>query len=171
MVVPFGTLSPAVTAQDVADALVQAVAAVAPDAQWPPDGQPRVVASPTAEEGAGGRFGGAGNLTRQGISRRVAVTIGTNGDALVCSTGIQTTCVPGMSPKGGSMVTRRLWDFRYPDWTTTWRVSLALADGLVLEVYSYASKQVADGPLGPVLSETETVAVLDDIASRLTRGR
>ena len=169
LVVPFGTLSPDLTPQDLADALMQAVTSVAPDAQWAPDGQPQVVASPTAEEGAGALFGGAGSLAREGISRRVAVSIGTNADAFVCETeDSEKTCVLGKSPGGATMVTRRYWDSGYPDWTTTCRVDLALADGLVLEVYAYASKQLRYGSLGPVLSQAELVTVVDDVASRLT---
>jgi hypothetical protein len=201
MVVPFGTLRPDVTPQDVADALVQAVATVAPDAQWA--SQPQVVASPTEGPAAGALVGGSGNLARAGRTAPVTVAIGTDAAAFVCvpNAGHGETCEVGISPAGGTLVTRRSWspaesctvtsgpsvDQRGsvpvvvpngtitacgeapgtpPDWTVSWGLDLALADGLVLEVYSYASKY-ADGSLGPVLSETETVTVVDDIASRI----
>jgi hypothetical protein len=169
VVVPFGTLSPDVTPQEVADALLQAVAAVAPDAQWALDGQPQVVASPNAEEGVGAMFGGAGSLTREAITRRIAITIGPSGNAFVCATDqYQETCALGLSAGGATMVVRRLWDAGHPQWTAVWRVDLALADGLVLTIYAYASKMVEHGSLGPVLSQAELVGVAEDVAERLT---
>lgn len=48
-----------------------------------------------------------------------------------------------------------------------WR-SAYLADGLVLEVCAYASKQLKYGSLGPVLSQAELVTAVEDVASRLT---
>jgi hypothetical protein len=203
LVVPFGTLRPDVTPQDVADALAQAVAAVAPDGQW--DSQPEVVASPTEGPAAGALIGGSGTLARAGRSAPVTVAIGTIADAFVCvpNPGHGETCEVGTSPAGGTLVTRRSWepaesctvtagpsvDLRGsvpvvvpngtvtlcvpasgnpPDWTFSWGLDLALAGGLVLEVYSYASKYVDFATLGPVLNETETVTVLDDIARRIT---
>jgi hypothetical protein len=128
-----------------------------------------VVASPTAEEDAGAMFGGGGSLSREGVSRRVAATIGTNGTAFVCEPEDPVgACVLGTSPSGATMVTRRRWDAAYAEWTTTWRVSLALADGLVLEVYAYASKELEYGSLGPVLDQEELVTLVEDVASRLT---
>jgi hypothetical protein len=169
VVVPFGALSPDVTPQALADALMQAVATVAPDAKWAPDGQPQVAASPTPEEGTGPMLGGAGSLTRAGVSRRVTASIGPAGDAFVCNAeNLQETCVLGRSPGGATMVTRRYWDGGYPQWTTTWKVDIALADGLVLEVCAYASKQLKYGSLGPVLSQAELVTAVEDVASRLT---
>jgi hypothetical protein len=168
VIVPFGTLSPDVTPPDLADALMQAVAAIAPDAQWATNGQPQVIAWPTAEESAGAMFGGAGSLTREGVSRRVAISIGTAADAFVCVTDYQQDCALGTSPAGATMVIRRYWDYGYPQWTTTLRVDLALADGLVITVYAYASKQLEHGPLGPALTQAELVTVVEDLASRLT---
>jgi hypothetical protein len=168
-IVAFGTRSPGVTPRDVSDALTQAVTTIAPDAQWAPDGQPRVVASPTAEEGAGAMFGGAGSLTRDGISRRVAVSIGPAGDTFACEKkSPEETCGSGLTPEGATMVIRQYWDPSHPEWITVWRVDLALADGLVLQGYAYASKRVEYGSLGPVLRVTELVRVVDDVASRLT---
>jgi hypothetical protein len=169
MVIPFGTLSPDVTPHLLADALTQAVAAVAPDAQWAPNGQPQVVASPTAEESAGAMVGGAGSLTREGVTRRVAVSIVATGDAFLCKTqSAEEACGIGLSPAGATMYIWRYWESTYPQWTTTWRVDLTLADGLVLEIYSYASKQLAHAELGPVLSLSDLIAVVEDVARRLT---
>ena len=168
-VIPFGTLSPDVTPHDLADALMQAVAAVAPDAQWDPNGQLHVVASPTAEESAGAMFGGAGNLTREGVTRRVAVSILSTGDAFLCKMqSPQVGCGVGLSPAGATMYIWRYWDSSYPQWETTWRVDLTLANGLVLEIYSYASKQLAHAELGPVLGLSDLIKVVEDVARRLT---
>jgi len=168
-VIPFGTLSPDVTPYDLADALVQAVAAVAPDAQWAPNGQPQVVASPTAEESAGAMLGGAGSLTREGVTRRVAVSIVRTGDAFLCKTqSPEEACGVGLSPAGATMYIWRYWESSYPQWETTWRVDLTLANGLVLEIYSYASKQLAHAALGPVLSLSDLIKVVEDVARRLT---
>lgn len=169
MVIPFGTLSPAVTPHDLADALMQAVAAVAPDAQWAPNGQPHVVASPTAEESAGAMFGGAGSLTREGVTRRVAVSVVPTGDAFLCKTqSPEEACGVGLSPAGATMYIWRYWESTYPQWTAIWRVDLTLADGLVLEIYSYASKQLAHAALGPVLSLSDLITVVEDVARRIT---
>jgi len=168
-IVPFGTLSPHVTPHDLADALMQAVAAVAPDAQWAPNGQLQVVASPTAEESAGAMFGGAGSLTREGVTRRVAVSIVPTGDAFPCKAqSPDEACGVGLSTAGATMYIWRYWESTYPQWTTAWRVDLTLADGLVLEIYSYASKQLAHAALGPVLSLSDLVTVVEDVARRLT---
>jgi len=168
-VIPFGTLSPDVTPYDLADALMQAVAAVAPDAQWAPNGQPQVVASPTAEESAGAMLGGAGSLTREGVTRRVAVSIVRTGDAFLCKTqSPEEACGVGLSPAGATMYIWRYWESAYPQWETTWRVDLTLANGLVLEIYSYASKQLAHAALGPVLSLSDLIKVVEDVARRLT---
>jgi hypothetical protein len=169
MVIPFGTLAPRVTPHDLADALMQAVVVVAPDAQWAPNAQPQVVASPTAEESAGAMFGGAGSLTREGVTRRVAVSIVPTGDAFLCTTqSPEEACGVGLSPAGATMYIWRYWESTYPQWTTTWRVDLTLANGLVLEIYSYASKQLAHAALGPVLSLSELITVVENVARRLT---
>lgn len=170
-IVPFGALSPDVTPRDVADALMQAVATATPDAQWAPDGRPQVVASPTAEEGAGAMFGGAGSLTRQGVSRRVAVAIGPADDAFVCqkkNVVFEETCTVGLTPDGATMVIRQYWDTSHPDWIAMLRVDLALADGLVVRAYAYASKQLTDESLGPVLTVPQLARVVVAVASRLT---
>jgi hypothetical protein len=171
MLIPFGTLSPDVTPHDLADALMQAVATVAPDAQWAPNGQLQVVASPTAEESAGAMFGGAGSLTREGVTRRVAVSIVRTGDAFLCETqspSPEEACGVGLSPAGATMYIWRYWESSYPQWETTWRVDLTLANGLVLEIYSYASKQLAHAELGPVLGLSDLIKVVEDVARRLT---
>ena len=74
----------------------------------------------------------------------------------------------GLSPVGATMYIWRYWESTYPQWTTTWRLDLTLADGLVLEIYSYASKQLAHAELGPVLSLSDLIKVVEDVAKRLT---
>jgi hypothetical protein len=114
-------------------------------------------------------FGGAGSLTREGVTRRVAVSIVPTGGAFLCRTqSPEEACGVGLSPAGATMYIWRYWDSRYPEWTTTWRVDLTLADGLVLEIYSYASKQLAHAALDPVLSLSDLITVVEDVASRLT---
>jgi hypothetical protein len=169
VLIPFGTLSPDVTPQGLIDALKQAVATDAPDARWAPDGQPRVVASATIGDGAAAMYGGAGNLTRAGVSGRVGASIGPAGAAFLCQTQASGEgCGVGLSPAGATMYMRPYWDSRYPQWTTMWRLDLALADGLVLEVYADASTPRNHPSLGPVLTQSEIVRVVEDVARRIT---
>ena len=157
------------TPRDVADALMEAVATVAPDAQWAPDGQLQVVASPTAEEGAGALFGGAGTLIREGVRRRVAVSIGPAGDAFDCKkTKPRGDLRNGADPGRRDHAHPAVLGPQLPAVDSRIEGRPALADGLVLQGYAYASKQLTYASLGPVLRDPELARVIDEVASHLT---
>jgi hypothetical protein len=174
------TIAPGATSpsaeQQLGDALAQAVATLVPDARWLPGGRPPVVTVPTDAPDIqnGVLYGADGDLARAGYSGIVLVGVATSGQELTCNQGVAYTCVVGLSSDGATMVTRSYKPSALPNGmtgpipVTSREVDIALPSGRTLYVDAFRPKDPTVAAPDTVLTESELVAVADDIARRIT---
>jgi hypothetical protein len=178
------TIAPRATAksaeQQLGDALAQAVATLVPDARWLPGGQPPVVTAPTSaiDIQGGVLYEGDGDLARAWYGRggygHVAVAVTTSDRELTCDYGGAYTCVVGLSSDGATMVTRSYKPSALPNGmsgpipVTTREVDIVLPGGRTLYVAAFAPKDPTVAAPDTALTESELVAVANDIARRIT---
>jgi len=186
------------TAEGLRTALAEAVAAVVPDARWLPDGEPSVleppppaqthgsaivacdalgctVGSPSAPPTTDVAFSGSADLERAGNTGLVMVGVHTSRSLLDCGStpSPNITCAVGASPHGYAMATRDLRPSALPDGltgpipVTTRKVAIELPNGWVLELAVNGAKDPTV-PQDMVLTETELVAVADEVVRRVT---
>jgi hypothetical protein len=190
--------APELTAERLRAALAEAVAAVVPDARWLPDGQPPVlepppparthpsaivacdafgctVAAPSAPPTTDVSFSGSADLERGGSTVLAMVGIHTSRSLLDCDDAsfANSSCTVGSSPHGYAMATRAYRPSALPDGMTgpipvvTRKVAIELPDGGVLQLAVNGPKDPTV-PLDMVLTETELVAIADEVVHRLT---
>jgi hypothetical protein len=170
-----GATSPSAE-QQLGDAVVQAVAVLIPDAHWLPGGQAPVVTVPTDDLDVqnGVLYVANGDLARAKYSGHVMVGVTTSDQELTCKYGVAYTCVVGLTPDGATMVTRSYKPSALPNGmtgpipVTSREVDIALPSGQTLYVDAFAPKDPTVAAPDTVLTETELVAVADDIARRIT---